>query len=93
MTIYISRITWYLQSFNFSDCLRRAFRRRVSNNKNYPNCATPWHQDMMGFKNYSKDTFNSCNQSEMEQQIQLDTVFIKHAAAYRLQEDCLGKNS
>ena len=48
---------------------------------------------MLGFKNYSKDTFNSCNQSEMEQQIQLDTVFIKHAAAYRLQEDCLGKNS
>ena len=46
----------------------------------------------IGDKNFSNQEIKSCNQAQMEKQVQLDTKFIKHAAAYRM-DYCSGNST
>ena len=64
----------------------------VEREKDYPSCTTPWHQHLIGIKNYNNQDLKSCNQAQLQRQVQLDTKFIKQAAAYR-SEYCPGNRT
>lgn len=57
----------------------------------YPNCTTPWHQNMLGIEEFNKDkNIVPCNQTQMDVQVNLDTMFTKKAASYT-NPDCAGE--
>ena len=67
--------------FFFEDCLRRAFKKyKYDNTKNYPNCTTPWHQELLGIRNYTEKDFEACNEKQKQKQVELDTIFMKDAS-------------
>ena len=76
--------------FYFEECLRRAFRRyKYDNRQKYPNCTTPWHQELLGDRKYTENDFEACNEKQKQKQVELDTVFMKDATTSRIKE-CRG---
>ena len=73
-------------SFYFEECLRRAFREYTYDNRHkYPNCTTPWHQDLLGMRNYTEKDFAACNEKQKQKLVQLDTIFMKNASTSQIQ--------
>ena len=62
-------------------CLRRQFASYKHRDKDYPNCTTPWQQQMLGAKNIIRFT-NPCPIDQIQNLVNKDIKFTKYAATY-----------
>ena len=62
-------------------CLRRQFASYIQQDNEYPNCTTPWQQQMLGAKNISGFS-NPCPIDQIQKLVNKDIKFTKYAATY-----------
>ena len=67
----------------FLGCLRQQFVSYKNKDKEYPNCTTPWHQELLGLKNYS-GSLSPCNRDQNQKLVNKDIKFVKNAATYNV---------
>ena len=62
-------------------CIRNAFKDYTHSEKRYPNCSTPWNEDILRLGNSTNQDLKSCDQTEKKTQFYYDFKFFKHVIA------------
>ena len=58
-------------------CIQNAFKDKIHQEKGYPNCSTPWNEDILKFENDTIQDLKSCDRKEKETQFSHDINFFK----------------
>ena len=61
-------------------CIQNAFKDHIHQEKGYPNCSTPWNEDILKLENDTNRDLKSCDRKEKETQFYLDINFFKQVA-------------
>ena len=70
-------------------CIQNAFKDYIDQEKGYPNCSTPWNEDMLKLENDTNQDPKSCDRKEKETQFYYDTTFLKQVAENKIKK-CQG---
>ena len=61
-------------------CIKNAFKDYSDQEKGYPNCSTPWNDDILDLENDTKADLKSCDHKEKKTQFYYDINFFKQVA-------------
>ena len=61
-------------------CIKKAFKDYSDQEKGYPNCSTPWNEDILKLEKDTKPDLKSCDCKEKETQFYYDIDFFKQVA-------------
>ena len=64
-------------------CIQKAFKDYIHQEEGYPNCSTPWNEDILKLENDANQDLKSCDRREKETQFYLDINFFKQVAENR----------
>ena len=61
--------------------MRKKFASYIKKDDEYPNCTTPWQQQMLGMKNITRLS-NPCPLDQIQRLVNMDIKFTKYASTY-----------